>query len=176
MTRSRRFDEQRKLRRRSLSEPLALAAGFAAAPAERPQDLGHRRLLVVGELLRREQHYPVPEHVQREGEEPREDGRDRMPGVAAALAAEARLDGVAGGRATPDLVDALAALQHRLAPADDGDDVDARVRDALGSEGALLRSCAVFDCALAGALFPLHAVGTTLGAARPAAPPKDATL
>ena len=84
--------------------------------------------------------------------------------------------GVAGGRATPDLVDALVALQTRLAPADDGDDVDARVRDALGSEGALLRSCAVFDCALAGALFPLHAVGTTLGAARPAAPPKDTTL
>ena len=92
-------------------------------------------------------------------------------------AATRRVLGVAGGAAAGDLAAALQDLRGRLVAGRDGDDGgggaaaydEARVRAALESEGALLRSCAVFDCAVDGDLFPLHPVGTTLGEAAPPA-------
>ena len=92
-------------------------------------------------------------------------------------AATRRVLGVAGGAAAGDLAAALQDLRGRLVAGRDGGDDgaaaaaydEARVRTALESEGALLRSCAVFDCAVDGDLFPLHPVGTTLGEAAPPA-------
>mmetsp|Transcript_8333 Transcript_8333/g.25036 ORF Transcript_8333/g.25036 Transcript_8333/m.25036 type:complete len:282 (+) Transcript_8333:277-1122(+) len=73
-----------------------------------------------------------------------------------------RVLGVAAGEATPDVVEALGALAADLVT-EEGEADEGAAERAMETQGALLRSCAVFSCGMSGETFDLAPAGTTLG-------------